>query len=105
MSTTYLDATGTPVRLVLKAEHQGTLTNASSGKSVIDRDSFAEHINLLDGTDAFIGVLRHITIPGLGALWLDVGRGVGDADGNVIFEAGVKDYAAGLGALCAYLGD
>jgi hypothetical protein len=102
-TTTFYDASGAAIRVRFHGEYQGTLTNESTGRSVVDRGSFIQLLDLVRGTEAYIGVLRHVTVAGAGAIWLDVGRGVSDADGNVIFEVGVKDYDAGLAALCAYL--
>ncbi len=103
--TTYFDNAGNPVKVKLHLPFHGTLTNEANGKSVSADQVLIVFQDLEAGTETLVGVRFRVTFPGLGAILLDVGRVVFDAEGNVIFEAGPHQIIhEDFEAFCAALG-
>ena len=102
--TTFYDAAGAPIRIVLHVTGTGTLSNPLTGKSLPDEGHFTRTIDLVTGTTTFSGALRVDTAPGVGVLFRAVGRITIGSDGSIQFEAGPHDDLDGnLGPLCASL--
>jgi hypothetical protein len=89
--TTFFDSDGTPVRLQIKVDHVGLITNPETGQSVEDPAHTTVFVDLIAGTEAQVGLVFKATVPGVGVIFHDVGRIVVDAAGNLIFEAGPHD--------------
>ena len=81
-----------------------TLTNSVTGKAYSGYAHAVTTRDLVEGTRTDAGIYWHITVPGMGAVFLDVGRIVFQGRGNVIFEAGPHQEIDGdFTALCAAL--
>jgi hypothetical protein len=73
------------------------LFGATNGLNVFAED--------LEGSWTNTGLLYHLNIPGVGAVLIDAGRIIRDADGNVLFVAGNHQLILGDDVLCAALGE
>jgi hypothetical protein len=89
--TTFFDNAGNPVRLQIKLDHAGVITNPATGLSVNDPAHTTTFVDLVTGTATQVGLVFKSTVPGVGVVFHDVGRVVFDAENNVIFEAGPHD--------------
>jgi hypothetical protein len=89
--TTFYDAQGNPVRLVIKVDDSGTVTNPVTGQTVENPAHETFFIDLVTGTETQVGLDFKATVPGVGVVFHDAGTITFDAEGNVIFEAGPKD--------------
>jgi hypothetical protein len=89
--TTFFDNAGNPVRLQIKLDHAGVITNPATGLSVNDPAHTTTFVDLVTGTATQVGLVFKSTVPGVGVVFHDVGRVVFDAEGNVTFEAGPHD--------------
>ncbi len=96
--TTFFDKEGTPVRVQIKVNFVGVVTNPETGESVRDAAHHTIFLDLIDGTETVVGLTFSATVPGVGVVFHDVGRVVFDAAGNVIFEAGPHDVLNTEGA-------
>ena len=107
--TTYFDKAGTPVRSQIKVNVAGVVTNPETGESVENPAHTTIFVDLVEGTEAQVGLVFKATVPGVGVVFHDVGRVVFDAAGNLIFEAGPHDVLNTAGdhpvraAFCAAL--
>ena len=107
--TTFFDQAGTPVRAQITDNYVGVVTNPVTGESVENPSHQTIIVDLVEGTETYVGLLYSATVPGEGVVFHDVGRVVFDAAGNVIFEAGPHDVLATTGehqvraAFCAAL--
>jgi hypothetical protein len=103
--STFYDAAGAPIRIVLHVTATGTLSNPLTGKSLPDVGHFTRTVDLVAGTTTFSGSLRVDTAPGVGVVYQVVGRVTFGPDGSIQLEAGPHDdLDVNLGAICAYLG-
>ncbi len=89
--TTFFDQAGNPVRLQIKVDAVGVVTNPETGESVENPAHTTVFVDLVEGTEAQVGLVFKATVPGVGVVFHDVGRVVHDAEGNLIFEAGPHD--------------
>lgn len=89
--TTFFAQDGTPVRLQIKIDYFGVVTNPVSGASVEDNAHQMVVVDLVEGTETVVGLKFSSTVPGVGVVFHDVGRLVFDSNGEVIFEAGPHD--------------
>jgi hypothetical protein len=89
--TTFFDEAGTPVRAQITVNAVGVVTNPETGESVKNPSHQTIIVDLVEGTEAQVGLIFKATVPGEGVVFHDVGRVVVDAAGNVIFEAGPHD--------------
>ncbi len=107
--TTFFDKAGTPVRAQIKVNVAGVVTNPETGESVENPTHTTVFVDLVEGTEAQVGLVFKATVPGVGVVFHDVGRVVFDAAGNLIFEAGPHDVLNTAGdhpvraAFCAAL--
>lgn len=108
---THFDASGTPVRVQLTVNVVGTFTNTATGERFRDHGAHLVQIDATSGALTQSGLVfiyhRH---PG-GLVFLDAGRIILDAEGNVVFKAGPDDFVqtgfdedALADALCDVLG-
>lgn len=91
--TAYLDASGNPVKFLVRTHLVDTVTNDVTGKVVINRGVFNELFVRIDGTDDFshslVGFRFMATGPGEGLLLQDVGRIVySPREESILFVAG-----------------
>ena len=106
--TTFFDEAGTPVRAQIKVDFVGVVTNPATGESVENPSHQTIIVDLVEGTEAQVGLIFSVTVPGEGVVFHDVGRVVFDAAGNVII-AGPHDLLTADGehpvraAFCAAL--
>jgi hypothetical protein len=96
--TTFFDQAGTPVRLQIKVNVAGVVTNPETGESVENPAHTTVFVDLVEGTEAQVGLVFNATVPGVGVVFHDVGRVVYDAAGNLMFEAGPHDVLNTAGA-------
>jgi hypothetical protein len=98
----FFDQSGNPVHVQVKENTSGTFS--ANGLSVSQTSHTLSIINLVTGTETDIGIIIHVSLPGGGTLYLDRGRLVVDANGNVVFEAGPHPSLHGdFPGLCAAL--
>ena len=90
-ATTFFDQAGTPVRVQIKVNFVGVVTNPATGQSVENPGHFTVIVDLVEGTEAQVGLVFKATVPGVGVVFHDVGRVIFDAAGNLMFEAGPHD--------------
>jgi hypothetical protein len=89
--TTFFDRDGTPVRVQIKVDYVGVVTNPVTGASVEDNAHQTLIQDLVEGTETYVGLGFSATVPGVGVVFHDVGRVVFDTEGNPSFEAGPHD--------------
>ena len=89
--TTFFDEAGTPVRAHITVNVVGVVTNPETGESVENPSHQTIIVDLVEGTEAQVGLIFKATVPGEGVVFHDVGRVVFDAADNVTFEAGPHD--------------
>ena len=82
-----------------------TFTNSVTGKALPTRFHNAVHIDPNTGLGANTGVIFRLTVPGSGAVFLDVGRIVTNQAGDIVtFQAGPHQFFSGdLAGLCGAL--
>ena len=100
-TTTFFDQSGTPVKLKIEVNIQGTATNLQTGKTVNDYEIFIVVVDLTTGGVTINGTPAHVTAPGEGIIIQDTGTITYDAEGHITFEAGPHNQAD-QGALEAY---
>jgi hypothetical protein len=103
--TRYFDAQGTEVGVIEHVDGTDTLVNSVTGAAYTSTFHSAAIIDPQAHRAAFTGVTYRLTIPGAGAVLLDVGRVVVDREGNVYFQAGPHQFYGGgdFAGLCAAL--
>jgi methionine-rich copper-binding protein CopC len=101
----FFDQSGTLVRIVATVSGTDTFINSETGKEISTTSHNAVVIDPEKGLGATNGVILRATVPGSGAILLDVGRIVSNRDFSVItFQAGPHQFFAGdLAGLCAAL--
>jgi hypothetical protein len=95
------DSTGTPIRAQVEENYTGVFTAnglavdvAGAGLGIFD----------LNGGETNTGIDIRVSLPGGGILYIDRGRLVFDANGNLVSEAGPHPSLSGdIGGLCAAL--
>jgi hypothetical protein len=105
--TAFLDTAGNPERAIIDFHGTDTFLNSVSGKSYTEsfhNKEFAElNGDLQPDKVTKVGVSLRLTIPGAGAVLLDVGRVV-ESPGQIDFEAGPHQALEGdFAGLCAAL--
>jgi hypothetical protein len=101
----HYDQDGNLVRVVEHVWGVDRLYNHDTGKS-LPASSFSqgETVDLVDGQVKVGGVIFRVTVPGSGAVFLDVGRFIIDFDEGLVFLAGRHQFFEGdLEGLCAAL--
>ena len=101
-----VDQAGTQIRLVEEVWGVDTLTNSVTGKSLPGPYHNNTFVDFRTGTVMLTGLIFRVNLPGVGALFFDVGRVVIAADGEIVASAGRHDFFDGdFDALCAALSD
>jgi hypothetical protein len=101
---TFTDDVGTPIRTVTHVHFVGTLTNTATGKSIDDEGNQIVTVDLLTGKTIVDGRIRVDTEPGEGVILQQTGRTVRDAQGHLLFLAGVNDLISGMtDDFCGYM--
>src|SRR5687767_2970534 len=90
ISKLYFDKEGNLVKIVEQVWGTDTFVNSVTGKAY--PMSFHNTVVVHPPRAAITGIGYHLTIPGAGAVFLDVGRIVRDRQGNVYFEAGPHQF-------------
>lgn len=100
----HLDESGNVVRVVEHIWGVDRLYNPANGASVSGSFNQGEIVQPIEGEVAVNGIIFRISVPGAGAVFLDVGRFVFTFEGSLVFAAGQHDFFAGdLAGLCAEL--
>src|SRR5262245_18896534 len=98
----FFDQSGNPIRVLVEEHSSGTFS--ANGLSVNQTSHQVSIFDLVAGTEAQIGIVIRVSLPGGGMLYLDRGRLVLDANGNLVFEAGPHPSLHGdFPGLCAAL--
>jgi hypothetical protein len=92
--TIFFDRLGTPVRTQAHFHLRATIMNTSTGKSLRNNADFTV-FDLVTGVTEVVGKAMILTDRGKGIIVQDAGKITFDAEGNVIFEAGVHDLQNG----------
>jgi hypothetical protein len=103
--TLHFDKDGNPIRAVEHIFGVDRLYNPENGKSLAP-ESFnqGETVDIVEGQALINGIVFRITVPGAGAVFLDVGRVILDFDEGILFLAGQHQFFEGdLEGLCAAL--
>jgi hypothetical protein len=102
--TRFFDQAGNLDHYTVQLSGTDTVTNSETGKAYSGYVHDVYTIDLVEGTRTDMGIYWHITVPGAGAVFLDIGRVVFQGRGNIIFEAGPHQELDGdFDALCAAL--
>jgi hypothetical protein len=102
--TEHYDAAGDLIRLVEEVSGVDRLYNPLNDKSVSGTYHNSHTLDLANGFVTQSGLVFRIIVPGIGALFLDVGKYVIDFDHGLTLLAGRHDYFEGnLTGICAYL--
>ena len=98
------DKEGNLIRVVERVWGTDHLYNPTNGKSVEGTVTANEVVDLVDGQITENGSVFRIIVPGMGAVFVDIGKFVIDFDDGLIFLAGRHDFFDGdSAALCALL--
>ena len=100
----YLDQEGNLVKVIIEAWGTDTLTNAVTGKAYAGsfHNSSLIDFSTTPRRSAIMGVIYRVTVPGVGVVFLDVGRVVFERGNGIIFQAGPHQLFDGdFAALCA----
>jgi hypothetical protein len=97
----FFDVQGRPVRVALHENWFGT--DSANGNVLPEHGATNETFDLIGGTDSYIGLIQVKLAPGEGVS-VFAGNVRLDADGNIIFEAGLHQVLEGdVAAYCAAL--
>lgn len=102
----FFDQEGNLVKIVEQVWGTDTFTNSVTGKAYpMDfHNNVVVDFSTTPPQAANMGVIFRLTVPGAGAVFLDVGRIVLDRQGNVYFQAGPHQFFDGeVEALCAVM--
>jgi hypothetical protein len=101
----FLDDEGNPVALVLHVWGSDTFVNTTSGESVTGTINSGEKVDLVAETANQNGTIGRITVPGVGLVFIDVGRYVIEfGSEEPVFLQGQHDFFTGdFDALCEVL--
>jgi len=101
----FFDRDGTLVRLEEQVSGTDTFVNSETGEAIPTSFHNAVHIDPDAGLGANTGVVFRVTLPGSGAVFLDVGRIVTNQAGTIVaFEAGPHQFFGGdFAGLCEAL--
>jgi hypothetical protein len=101
----FYDRAGTLIRIEEHVSGTDTLVNSLTGKSYTGRFANNVIVDPVTRLGANAGIIYRITVPGAGAIFLDVGRIVTDRFGTIIaFRAGPHQAVDGdFARLCAAL--
>ena len=93
---------GTPVQVNVEENISGTFT--ANGLTVNVAGDTLSRFDLVNGTETDAGINIRVSLPGRGTLYIDRGRLIFDADGNLETEAGPHPSLHGdFPGLCAAL--
>jgi hypothetical protein len=95
-ATTFYDANGEAVKLVLNAEHTSNDVNSVTGFTVHEHGHLTVTIDLITGTVTVTGNQEIVNLPHEGVVLQDTGRLVFDPDGNLVFFAGGRKQSENL---------
>ena len=99
--TLHFDRLGNVVRIVEHIWGVDRLYNPENGASISGSFNQGEIVQPLEGEVAVNGIIFRISVPGAGAVFLDLGRFVFTFDGGLVFAAGQHDFFAGdIAGLC-----
>jgi hypothetical protein len=103
--TTYFDRAGDPVKIAMRANFFGEVTNSETGETFRDHVAFTETENVPAGTITVSGSSYHFVEAGEGQIYAEVGHKIlVSEDGTVIFQAGQDDFTqTDLQGLCGPL--
>jgi hypothetical protein len=101
----FYDKNGELIMVVEQIRGTDTFYSPETGKEFTSRFQNTEHIDATAQTDAVTGVIARLTVPGSGAVLLDVGRIVTNLETDeVTFQAGPHQLVEGdLAGLCEAL--
>ena len=103
----YFDKEGNLVKVIIEAWGTDTLTNSVTSKAYAGsfHNSSLIDFSTTPRRSAIMGIVYRVAIPGVGVVFLDVGRVVFERGTGIIFQAGPHQLFDGdLEALCAALG-
>jgi len=100
--TTFYDAAGIPVRRIIHATIEGSVSNAITGASLPVSSVRVFQVDLLTGTMTSTGSNVLVRVPGASAVVLGAGRLVFDASGAIV-DAHGPDSGREVEQLCAAL--
>jgi hypothetical protein len=99
----FFDNEGTLSSIIFEIWGSDTFINSETGTAYSGNFRQSELVTV-GQYGAHSGVIARLTVPGAGAVFLDVGRIVRDREGNILFEAGQHQLADGdFAGLCAAL--
>jgi hypothetical protein len=98
----FFNDAGIPIRFNVEENVTGTLT--ANGLTVYTAGNFLGRFDLVDGTVTNAGINIRVSVPGGGTLYIDRGRLVFDANGDLVTESGPHPSLHGdFPGLCAAL--
>jgi hypothetical protein len=81
--TTFVDSSGTPVRMTIQFQFDATLTNSATGKVAFEKGASTLFVDLEGGEGHVAGLILQIVVPGEGVVLLEVGELEFDANAGV----------------------
>jgi hypothetical protein len=101
--TYFLDQHGGFVRATLHSNDVATAVNPANGNSLTGHETTNIQADLVDATEAHVGLPLHFNVTGGSAL-VDAGRIVVEQNGDVVFISGDHEFLEGdLAGFCAAL--
>jgi hypothetical protein len=100
----FFDEEGNPLKLFEQVRGTDTFANSVTGKAytMSYHNTVVVDFSTTPPQGANTGVVFRMTVPGAGAVFLDVGRLVVDRQGSIYFQAGPHQFFNGdVEALCA----
>jgi hypothetical protein len=91
--TTFYDASGEPVRVVIHAKHTSNDVNSVTGFTVHEHGHLTVDLDLITGTVTVTGNQEIVNLPHEGVVLQDTGRVIFDADGALLFFAGGRKHS------------
>jgi Ca2+-binding RTX toxin-like protein len=104
--TTFYNKAGDEIKVAMRANFFGTITNTLTGDTFRDHASFTETVNLVKGTTTVNGISYHYVVGGQGQVFAEIGHKIMvTATGEVIFQGGQDDLASDpdLLSLCEFM--
>jgi hypothetical protein len=94
--TTFYDANGEPVRIVIHADHTSNDVNSVTGFTVHEHGHLTVTMDLITGTVTVTGNQEIVNLPHEGVVLQDTGRVIFDAEGALVFFAGGRKQSETL---------
>jgi hypothetical protein len=93
--TTFFDSAGNPDYARVYVQIRDFFYNSKTGEGFAETNTISTVIDLQSGAEETVGLPYHVTVPGEGVVLLDAGKVIFNAEGEVVFEAGLHQVLSG----------